>query len=352
MPDPTWRFTAMTGRRDAMHAWHTCRGAASQADLERRLARFLSLASSSGFSSGTSTTVVASMAQLPLAPVQPALQPPGRAVVASASASSRPILAPRQRRAGQRLCVQSCGGWPFARLAARPVAARASLQSPSLNIARRARGRRVWLASAAGAPCRYRWLPHPVTSLFNVRLCLQTTRASSMTSSCPAASWPLPTTAASCKRVRSTCRRCLCERRTPAASLRERSTASIASSARSTHQRAFCPSVAAVDDVGLPVGGIMGTSAGALIGSLYAAGYAPREVGAAHSQHHGAPARHQLRVLCRGASLAYIQPPTNQPTSSAWVCPARSSRCLQTLRPSSGWRAASGYGRACSACSP
>lgn len=33
-----------------------------------------------------------------------------------------------------------------------------------------------------------------------------------------------------------------------------------------------------VDDVGLPINGIMGTSAGALIGSLYAAGYTPREV--------------------------------------------------------------------------
>ncbi|KAL4423328.1 hypothetical protein ABPG77_006123 [Micractinium sp. CCAP 211/92] len=34
----------------------------------------------------------------------------------------------------------------------------------------------------------------------------------------------------------------------------------------------------AVDDVGLPINGIMGTSAGALIGSLYAAGYTPREI--------------------------------------------------------------------------
>lgn len=35
-----------------------------------------------------------------------------------------------------------------------------------------------------------------------------------------------------------------------------------------------------MEDVGLPVNGIMGTSAGALIGSMYAAGYSPREVGA------------------------------------------------------------------------
>lgn len=34
----------------------------------------------------------------------------------------------------------------------------------------------------------------------------------------------------------------------------------------------------AVEDVGLPINGIMGTSAGALIGSMYAAGYTPREV--------------------------------------------------------------------------
>jgi predicted acylesterase/phospholipase RssA len=33
-----------------------------------------------------------------------------------------------------------------------------------------------------------------------------------------------------------------------------------------------------VEDVGLPINGIMGTSAGALIGSFYAAGYSPREV--------------------------------------------------------------------------
>ena len=38
------------------------------------------------------------------------------------------------------------------------------------------------------------------------------------------------------------------------------------------------PLSAAVEDVGLPVGGIMGTSAGALIGSMYAAGYKPLEV--------------------------------------------------------------------------
>lgn len=43
---------------------------------------------------------------------------------------------------------------------------------------------------------------------------------------------------------------------------------------------ADCGFLQAVDDVGLPVGGIMGTSAGALIGSMYAAGYSPREVGA------------------------------------------------------------------------
>lgn len=30
---------------------------------------------------------------------------------------------------------------------------------------------------------------------------------------------------------------------------------------------------------GIPVGGVMGTSAGALSGSLYAAGYTPRQVG-------------------------------------------------------------------------
>lgn len=41
------------------------------------------------------------------------------------------------------------------------------------------------------------------------------------------------------------------------------------------------PYLPAVEDVGLPVNGIMGTSAGALIGSMYAAGYSPREVGAA-----------------------------------------------------------------------
>jgi hypothetical protein len=42
-----------------------------------------------------------------------------------------------------------------------------------------------------------------------------------------------------------------------------------------------CGFLQAVDDVGLPINGIMGTSAGALIGSMYAAGYTPREVGAA-----------------------------------------------------------------------
>jgi predicted acylesterase/phospholipase RssA len=39
-----------------------------------------------------------------------------------------------------------------------------------------------------------------------------------------------------------------------------------------------CGFLQAVDDVGLPVNGIMGTSAGALIGSLYAAGWSPRDV--------------------------------------------------------------------------
>ena len=42
---------------------------------------------------------------------------------------------------------------------------------------------------------------------------------------------------------------------------------------------------AAVEDVGLPINGIMGTSAGALIGSFYAAGYSPREVSAQGNAH-------------------------------------------------------------------
>ena len=36
--------------------------------------------------------------------------------------------------------------------------------------------------------------------------------------------------------------------------------------------------MAAVEEVGLPVNAVMGTSAGALSGSLYCAGYAPEEV--------------------------------------------------------------------------
>eukprot|EP00775_Hariotina_reticulata_P004535 gene4535-4787_t len=40
----------------------------------------------------------------------------------------------------------------------------------------------------------------------------------------------------------------------------------------------------AVEEAGIPVGGVMGTSAGALAGSLYAAGYTPREVANALSE--------------------------------------------------------------------
>eukprot|EP00878_Enallax_costatus_P001001 GHUV01001133.1.p1 GENE.GHUV01001133.1~~GHUV01001133.1.p1 ORF type:complete len:379 (+),score=111.33 GHUV01001133.1:278-1414(+) len=40
----------------------------------------------------------------------------------------------------------------------------------------------------------------------------------------------------------------------------------------------------AVEEAGIPVGGVMGTSAGALTGSLYAAGYTPRQVAAALSE--------------------------------------------------------------------
>jgi predicted acylesterase/phospholipase RssA len=41
-----------------------------------------------------------------------------------------------------------------------------------------------------------------------------------------------------------------------------------------------CGFLQAVEDAGLPVAGVMGTSAGALVGSLYAAGYAPRAIAA------------------------------------------------------------------------
>ncbi len=40
----------------------------------------------------------------------------------------------------------------------------------------------------------------------------------------------------------------------------------------------------AVEDSGLPVRGVMGTSAGALIGSMYSAGYTPREIAAEFSR--------------------------------------------------------------------
>jgi predicted acylesterase/phospholipase RssA len=39
-----------------------------------------------------------------------------------------------------------------------------------------------------------------------------------------------------------------------------------------------CGFLAAVDEVGLPVNAVMGTSAGALSGSLYCAGYSPVQV--------------------------------------------------------------------------
>lgn len=56
-----------------------------------------------------------------------------------------------------------------------------------------------------------------------------------------------------------------------------------------------CGFLQAVEDVGLPVNGIMGTSAGALIGSMYAAGYSPREIVAEFARH--APIE---RLRCHG----------------------------------------------------
>ncbi len=41
----------------------------------------------------------------------------------------------------------------------------------------------------------------------------------------------------------------------------------------------------AVDSAGLAVGGVMGTSAGALTGSLYCAGYSPEQVGGSALHH-------------------------------------------------------------------
>jgi hypothetical protein len=56
-----------------------------------------------------------------------------------------------------------------------------------------------------------------------------------------------------------------------------------------------CGFLQAVEDVGLPVNGIMGTSAGALIGSMYAAGYSPREIVAEFARY--APIE---RLRCHG----------------------------------------------------
>ena len=123
-------------------------------------------------------------------------------------------------------------------------------------------------------PCATLTYPHP-----------QTARASSTTWCSAAASWPLPTTAASCRPVRGDT-----TIRLPPASLVGRAPAGLhclIAPAPCTSCTSFQASIShsnlpAVEDVGLPVNGIMGTSAGALIGSMYAAGYSPREVGAAH----------------------------------------------------------------------
>lgn len=71
-----------------------------------------------------------------------------------------------------------------------------------------------------------------------------------------------------------------------------------------------------MDDVGLPINGIMGTSAGALIGSLYAAGYTPREV--RRSTH-----------LPRGPlSASLLWAPAAGPADTAALC---LQGCLSTL---------------------
>lgn len=50
-----------------------------------------------------------------------------------------------------------------------------------------------------------------------------------------------------------------------------------------------------MDDLGVRVGGVMGTSAGALTGSLYAAGYTPRET---------------LEILCKQPPYQLLALPT------------------------------------------
>lgn len=125
----------------------------------------------------------------------------------------------------------------------------------------------------------------------------------------------------------------------------------------------------AVEDVGLPINGIMGTSAGALIGSMYAAGYSPREVGAAGrsaawcwdgcwtgrlAQAPAAAAAGTARTCC------WRQPPL-QPRVRAWHPPpplprtphhaCRSWPSLPRARPSSGCGRTAGRGRGSCPCS-
>lgn len=57
--------------------------------------------------------------------------------------------------------------------------------------------------------------------------------------------------------------------------------------------------LAAVEEAGLPVGAVMGTSSGALAGALYSAGYAPLEVRHSSATLQSLSLAHQLKAsLC------------------------------------------------------
>ncbi|EFJ50631.1 hypothetical protein VOLCADRAFT_120607 [Volvox carteri f. nagariensis] len=60
----------------------------------------------------------------------------------------------------------------------------------------------------------------------------------------------------------------------------------------------------AVEELGLPVGGVMGTSAGALAGSLYCAGYSPRQVAKHLSEHTPASLLRPSAAPWRGGALS------------------------------------------------
>lgn len=62
----------------------------------------------------------------------------------------------------------------------------------------------------------------------------------------------------------------------------------------------------AVEEVGLPVRGLMGTSAGALVGSLWAAGLSPREIAVEFTRM--APAEYLGLSLGAGGGLLSLQP--------------------------------------------